>query len=37
MVALLAGLAIGLPALLIVRRHLRSNRDSQWSATVSRT
>jgi hypothetical protein len=37
MVALLATLVIGVPALLVVRRQLRSNRDSQWSTTVSRT
>jgi hypothetical protein len=30
-------LAIGVSALVIARRQLRSNRDSQWSATVSRT
>jgi hypothetical protein len=35
--ALLVLLAIGFSILLIVRRHMRSNRDSQWSATVSRT
>ena len=37
MSALLAVLAIGFPLVMVVRRQLRPNRDSQWSATVSRT
>lgn len=37
MYALLAVLALGLPLLLVIRRQLRPSRDSQWSATVSRS